>query len=77
VLVGSDDTRTPPFVSEKYVALLKARGIAASLTESPQADHDAAFRSRTTLIAALELMKPQFTAGRAYDGSLLRCEFID
>ena len=58
VLVGSDDTRTPPFVAERYVALLKARGIAASLTEIPQVDHDAAFRSRTTLMAALELIKP-------------------
>ena len=58
VLVGSDDTRTPPFVSERYVALLKARGIAVSLTEIPQADHDAAFRSRTTLMGALELIRP-------------------
>jgi pimeloyl-ACP methyl ester carboxylesterase len=58
VLVGSDDTRTPPFVSERYVALLKARGIAAILTEIPQADHDAAFRSRTTLMTALELIRP-------------------
>ena len=58
VLVGSEDTRTPPFVSERYVALLKARGIAVSLTEIPQADHDAAFRSRTTLMGALELIRP-------------------
>jgi hypothetical protein len=37
---------------------LRSSRIAASLAEIPQADHDAAFRSRTTLMAALELIKP-------------------
>jgi pimeloyl-ACP methyl ester carboxylesterase len=57
VLVGSADTNTFPFLSERYVAALKARGVPVTLTEIPGADHDAAFVSPVVYAAAAELAK--------------------
>jgi pimeloyl-ACP methyl ester carboxylesterase len=58
VIVGAADTNTFAFLSERYVAALKTRGVSATLTEIPGADHDTAFASPAVYTMAAELAKP-------------------
>ena len=55
-LTGGSDTTTPPAIVDRYIELLKQRGLSASHQIIPGVDHNAAFRAPELDTALLELL---------------------